>query len=251
MKNRCIYELVCIETNNKCTRQCPWCVNGQNEEYRNREKVTLEEKYIVNVLNDLKDLGFNGIISFSGCNEPLLDPRICDGSLIRLVKQISHNKFKTLIISNGDLLTNNILECMIESGLDLLEVSCYEDKNLEKAKKMYELYKNKVNFTLYDYRDSSVLRHNHGGGIQWGDKEIPKSCFMPILTSKIRSDGKVCLCIFETQGLADLGNIKETPYKELLKSDNLNLYRRKIVLDRKNVHPCDCCNFLGIKNQYK
>lgn len=249
MNQKCVYELICIETNSKCTRQCPWCVNGQNEDYRNREQIMLDEKYIVNVLRDLNDLGFEGIISFSGCNEPLLDHRISDGTLIKLVKQISGNKFKTLIITNGDLLTNSILDRMIASGLDLLEVSCYEDKNLENAKIMYEVYKDKVDFTLYDYRDSSVLKHNHGGGIQWGDKEIPKSCFMPILTSKISSDGNVCLCIFETQGLADLGNIKETPYKELLKSDTLNSLRRKIALDRKSVHPCDCCNFSGINKK--
>jgi MoaA/NifB/PqqE/SkfB family radical SAM enzyme len=220
-----------------------------NEKYRNREQELLDEKYIKNVLRDLNDLGFTGIISFSGCNEPLLDNRISDGALIRLCKQVLGNKIKTLIITNGDLLTNSILDCMITSGLDLLEVSCYEDKILEKAKNMYESYKDKINFTLYDYRNSSVLRHNHGGGIQWGDEKIPDSCFMPILTSKIRSDGKVCLCIFETQCLVDLGNIKETPYKDLLKSDTLNLLRRKIAISRKGIQPCDCCNFSGIKKE--
>lgn len=125
-------EYVEIETCSSCTRKCPWCLYGQIEGFADQPFEILETLYIEKILYELLENNFKGTISFYSMNEPMLDERIIDGKLFRLCKKIMGEAVKIKLNTNADLLTEQILKQMKESGLDFVSISCYDMDVLNK-----------------------------------------------------------------------------------------------------------------------
>lgn len=237
-----------IETCNQCNRACHWCVYGNNVEFRNRKIEYLDTIYIKKVVEELKEHHFTGSISLHSMNEPLLDDRIKEGTLIQLCKNIMGDKVKLNIVTNGDLLTEEILCKMIKSGLDAICISCYDNTIFDKARMLYEKYHKQINFTIYDYRENRKF-NNRAGNVPMNGvyKQTYSWCLLPACTSIIGWNGEVRLCCNDATGKLRLGNIKEQKLFDILNSKKMKEYRRIITKERNEISPCDQCNYPGIQ----
>lgn len=245
MANKCLYELIEIETSNKCNRDCSWCVYGEYETYRNRQIEYLETETIKNVVNDIRDIGFNGILSLFSINEPLMDERICDGTLIKLCKDIICDQAKIHLVTNGDFLTKQIMNTMIDAGLDCFGISCYDEKIYKKAIDFKNTYKDKVNLRIYDYRNNNMLYVNRAGSLAKDLKKANDSCFLPMFQTVIGWDGEIRVCTNENLGKIKIGNVKNTSFKDIINNKEYKRLQKLIAINCNSIYPCNQCNYPG------
>jgi MoaA/NifB/PqqE/SkfB family radical SAM enzyme len=127
-----------IEIHSRCNRQCWWCGNSMID--RHTKQVELPEDLFLNILSQLKEIDYDGVICLSKYNESMIDKDL----LCKRCRQVKEYLPRTYIvaISNGDFLTKEGLFEAFDSGLDKLEISLY--------------YKDKE----YDVFDADLVRAN-------------------------------------------------------------------------------------------
>lgn len=118
-----------LEINSSCNRKCRYCPNYNHT----REPGFLEEQLSYKIIDELKDIEFDGKITFNLFNEPLLDKR-----LPVFIKDIRKNLPHVYIYlnTNGDLLDLHLWEKLRKVGLDFANVTQYDgkvNKNIQKV----------------------------------------------------------------------------------------------------------------------
>jgi len=239
-----------IETCNLCNRKCPWCLFGQTPDFRGSKLQFIDNVYIEKLLNELNQNHFTGVLSLYAINEPLMDKRIRDGSLLRLCRsELRRTDVKIIISTNGDLLNDSIAETMFYSGLDKMYVSCYEENTLNKAKDLKDKYEKMVILDNTNEKANN-LKFNRAGSIcsySGYVAENKKSCTLPIFSSVVGFDGEVRLCSNDAIGQIKIGNIKNENLYDILNSKKMRALRNQILINKKNVFPCNACNFEDLK----
>jgi MoaA/NifB/PqqE/SkfB family radical SAM enzyme len=101
-----------------CNRTCAVCPRANDEIAPNtslKMAIPLYKKIAV----ELKEIGFNGLIMLGGYGEPLLHEHIVD-----VVKTFNFTYVD--IVTNGDLLTETLLNDLTEAGVYRVMISQYE-----------------------------------------------------------------------------------------------------------------------------
>ena len=236
-----------LETCNVCTRQCKWCPHGSNEEFRKRKAEFLETQYIESLLNDLQELRFSGDLLLFSLNEPLIDKRICSGELIRLSKKYLNPNCKVIIHTNGDLLTNEIIENFINSGLDSIVVSCYDPEIVEKSYIFRKKYQERIDFVCTNHfaNNYAELKYNRAGSIEATSIKTLSYCLLPVFLAVVGFDGEIRICNFDVLGNHKVGNIKNISLRDIVNSKEYKILKSKISSNRKDIFPCNKCNYEG------
>lgn len=234
-----------IETCNLCTRKCSWCLFGSKQVGRKSFEL-LEDEYIYNVLNDLKEIGFSGTISLYSINEPLLDNRIKTGSLISETRRILGGSVAINLITNGDLLDLEIADTLFACGLNNLNVSCYDNKTYDKITEMRR-FNNHIKL-LDQRRYSKGSWESNRAGFLYNNDENPfnnSPCYTPYFRAVIGWDGNVRICPHDMCGSASFGNIKNNSFLNILNSKEYTEFRTSLSFSRKDIIPCKDCNVNG------
>ncbi|MBP2630521.1 MAG: Radical domain protein [Firmicutes bacterium] len=114
-----------IEPTNMCNFQCKPCAHGQE---KNREDLKpfmhLDYDLYRRMINELKE--WQGaklkLLRLTALGEPFMNPKMCD--MIRLAKKADIAE-RVDLFSNGSLLTKEICEDIVDSGLDHIRISIY------------------------------------------------------------------------------------------------------------------------------
>lgn len=122
---------VYVEVTNKCNLNCSTCMrNVWDVKFGYMTEETFE-----NILLSIQDLPNKPELFFGGYGEPLSHPRILD--MIQRAKELGH---RVSLITNGILLTERVVDRLIDLKLDMLWVSmdgaspeCYMDVRLGDA----------------------------------------------------------------------------------------------------------------------
>ena len=109
--------------------------------------------------------------------EPLLDPRI-----VNIVERIKKLGAKSKIVTNGDYLTINLLEQLLEAGLKILYISKHSPKLSSVAMNSIEFLQNKTNLNLEfqvldfytDFNSDRKMVGNRGGNLDIETKKSPQ-----------------------------------------------------------------------------
>ena len=105
---------VAIEPINKCNLKCPMCILNQSKLNRKRQEMSYENfKYIVDEIKD-----YTQAVYFGMAGEPLLNRHI-----VAMVGYASQKGLHVVMDTNATLLTEELSEGLIESGLDTINVS--------------------------------------------------------------------------------------------------------------------------------
>jgi len=100
-----------IETITTCNRKCSYCPNSRYE----RGNYLMDKHVFQKLICSLATMRFSGEIHPHFYGEPLLDKRLPE--FMMYIKE-KLPKSKIVIFTNGDLLTKNIFEKLIQSGVD-------------------------------------------------------------------------------------------------------------------------------------
>lgn len=248
-----LFKIVNLETINICNRSCFFCKFG-NRKFQ-EEKSTMSYELIEKILKELIDLNYQGSIRLHHVNEPMIDKRIYN--IIKLIKSYSQ-KIITEMTSNGDLINDDSLNKLYESGLNRLNLSAYENKSMEK---FIEL-KKKWNFEINDMRENKGLYQkltNQAGFIDLDEKFIKLSlkkvinnkCYLPSEQLVIGSNGNIALCCEDMYKMNNFGNANFQTLKEIWFGEKFNFYRKKLnERKRKELDLCSKCIFSGKSKKY-
>lgn len=239
-----------IETHSACTRKCNWCLFGAHPNFRPEKQQLLDDEYILNILYDLRENDFCGAIGFFSINEPLLDQRIVNGSLFRKSKQILGNNVLISIITNGDLLNEELLDSLFTSGLDFIKISCYESERYEE---LNSLYKDNAQIIVLDQTryNRGEYESNRGGSLGVTHLNTSyTSCFFPQYRIAIGWDGEVRICYHDVLQRVKIGNIKRSRLSSILNSEQYAQLIYDIQYSRQSFFPCYLCNVCGDEKNF-
>jgi radical SAM protein with 4Fe4S-binding SPASM domain len=241
-----LFKVILIETRNICTRKCWFCKFGQERQDETSSQMDWET--IERIVYNLKDLNYEGRISWFLINEPLLDKRIFE--ILRFTRKNCPNAFMTLN-TNGDLLNGGIYDRLMTARLDALGVSIYDDATLSKIHNM----KADGKLVILDMRNPTTgCIENRGGNIKTntpffeGDRlrYANKTCAQPLTMMAINVKGQVILCCADMYGDVVMGNVKEERLESIWNGAHFEYYRNHLrTHGRKGLKLCDGCSHNG------
>lgn len=217
-----------------CTRACFCCPRGM-EDIAPKTNLALTPMLYKKLASELKELGYKGLIMLSGFGESLLHP-----DLYNIVKEFSFTYVD--MNTNGDLLTREKIEKLIESGINKIMVSVYEKDKMQDFEEMSRGYENHV-ILRNRYENYDRLFNNRGGAVYKSDgKGI---CYYPFYLLMVDSNGDIYPCCHEWQRRLIMGNLYQMSLFEIWTSKEIKRVRKKILEGNRDVYPCRICNVNG------
>ena len=272
-------ELVSLELNSQCNRQCWMCTNSVLD--RHSENKKLPRPALEKVLSELREIHYNCDISLSVFNEPMLndnlDESIC---LIKSYLPDAPIHFNT----NGDYLTAERLEQLEKLGLDFLPVSLYVDtpekpwtradaeQAIEKAAKRLGVAIDAVNVqdntminAVCRYKSLPVLfrcaNHRIVAGDRCGSvpedapvrrfKKVSRICDRTFTQFTVNHTGAVTLCSnfhpdFVPHEPYICGNVEEKSIFDIYTSRRWTEFRRRLIGNIESMPCCTCGIVSGV-----
>ena len=253
-----------ISESGTCNRSCSFCPRS-DPEYPDIKKFI--SNFLHNkLISELSDLNFAGTLRYSGFVEPLLDKNI-----FNLIKNARMKLPKSNIemVTNGDVLNDERLIKLYESGLTKLLISIYDGpEDVEKFQLMMD--KNKIPSNKYFLRhrylppeqDFGITMSNRAGLMKNAEhsiaplnKTLEKPCYYPSYTFFLDYNGDVLMCPHDWGKKNILGNLEKQSFKEIWLSSIALLTRKGLIKADRNFSPCDVCDvsgdLIGKKHAYK
>ena len=190
---------VCLKIVSQCNLRCVYC----NVRYEKRPIEHLPYDLFINILDSLKKNKFKGIFQFCGFCESLTDPRVF--GMIKDVRRELPNSI-IWVLSNGKLVTVDVMEKLNEAGANLLIITRHETEWREKVEYDYS-----KTLHITDQVLPSLL--DRLGIIKLPNLNyIPiKNCYMQYVCM-ISANGKVALCCNDFNSKHGMGiDLNKTP----------------------------------------
>jgi len=220
---------------NYCNRKCEFC-----PVIVPYEKKELSLEYYIYTLLQLREIDYSGVIVFSGFSEPLLHTELY--YLVDLKSKLVPKSHLT-INTNGDKLTNGIIDVLLKKGVNDINISQYEEGN------HLDRFKNIKNVYIKDRFSNDDFINNRAGSLYNIDKPLKNICYYPYYSLFINYNGDILFCPHNYKGKNKLGNIRSDNLIDIWKGKSIN----KIRGNRESI-PCNNCNVIGDlagEKQYK
>jgi len=107
-----------LEVFGGCNLACPMCPQGTENGREKDFKKSLNDDLFKKIIDEAVPKGLK-FVNLSGSGEPLLNRK-----LEQYIKYLSQKSIKSMIYTNGQLLTLERFKSLCESGLTILKVSC-------------------------------------------------------------------------------------------------------------------------------
>ena len=252
-----LFSLVEISDSGTCNRACSFCPRS-NKDWINKfdNKEFIEPELHKNIVSQLKDLDYNGIVMYSGFNEPLLNKSIYK-NITQTRSYLPNAKIE--LITNGDALNEKRLVKLFESGLSTLLISVYDGpEDMDKFEEMCS----SVNLDKDQYvirkrylppeKNFGITMSNRAGLMENAEHAIPSlkeplktPCYYPSYTLFIDYNGDVLMCSHDWGKKNILGNLKKEKIMDVWLSDNAMMSRKNLANGDRGFSPCDVCDTGG------
>lgn len=224
-----------INLTDACNRTCDFCPHSQEDyAFRNgRADLTLFKI----LSQQLLEKDYCGSIVLCGYGEPTMFKPLAEA-----VEILSTTNATIELITNGELLTLQKVNKLFESGLDVINISVYEEKYLNHA---HALVKN-----LRD--DQWIIRHRYLGEIELVNRndiikhvgvQSNNPCWLLSYKMILNHNGDVMLCCNDWTRSNIYGNIYNTNLWNIW-VDNLQPKRTEL-LNGIRTGVCATCNIVG------
>jgi len=260
-----------LETSRYCNRQCEWCPNSNSNTRTTQEM--MDWSIFTELIDELNSLSYSGILALHNYNEPLANPR-----LFKELEYINQNLSTCLprIFSNGDYLTQPVLDKLVELDVTWLRISLYPytrerwSKEASTAKIHSWLESKKIafnsNWKIIDVRQGvaamsskgkltleiiapNVQVYNYRGGSVTGISGIDRQdpCYMTHHSAAIDYRGllKMCCNIYPDHDAHSpyiVGSLREYSFLDLWLSKTMqNLRSAHLKADWQKSPVCSKC----------
>ena len=173
-----------IEIFSYCNRTCWFCPNSIID--RHSENHFMPEEQYLKILEQLKEINYSNIITYSRYNEPLSNREI----FIKRIKQARKYCPNAFIRtnSNGDFLTSlEYLDEIAAAGINEIDVQCYLNENEEFLKKKIEQYKRDMESSKSEYEKTFAYEK------ELSDKQKRQAELNAMLDLEKNIDEEICV----------------------------------------------------------
>lgn len=259
-----------IEVFSFCNRTCWFCPNSKID--RHGQNIFMPEDTYLKILKDLKEIKYDGLVTFSRYNEPLADKIIL--TRIAQARKYLPNAFLSTN-TNGDYLTKEYIEKLVESGLNFLAIQCYlgqdEIFDIEKVVKpkmqkiidkldldyevathtetgysiVFKYPKMHIHLSALDFMKEGVNRGESIDTIKGIDRVNP--CLSPFYRIYIDYDGSIMPCCqvrhdVDSHKHLISGHINKNDIFEIFTGEKFSSIRKHLEGFGKKMSPCSTCN---------
>lgn len=234
-----LFKIVEIEINSYCNLACSYC---PNREFERKETGDMSLENYQKIINQLVDLNFKGRISHEFYGEPTLHPQYDE--IIKITKECLPES-KIELYSNATRLTQERIEKLFQIGLDEIFVTIHEgQENLAVTEFHQKLSKNHQERLIV--RDHTEIYKTNRGGVlpDIGDEKQPLlPCRIPEFLITITVNGNVLPCFEDFFQNHEMGNVFETPLKEIWNHPKYIQLRKDLRFGlRHKYKTCENCN---------
>lgn len=223
--NKPIFTMVEFNLLNHCNRSCSFCPVAVPY-----EKLELPIETYGLAMMKLKELNYTGLIVFSGFSEPTLHSDLYE--LIDIKTQLLPDS-TLLMNTNGDRLSKDMIDVLFRKGLDVLQVSCYDEKTLNK-------FSDDERLVIRDRVSNKDFINNRAGSLYNIDKPLNTICNYPYYTLYIDYNGDLLLCCHDYKKQYTIGNVLTDNIHEVWLKENT-------IRGNRDHNPCKRCDVMGNK----
>jgi len=198
------------------------------------KKTTLPTKVILETLEIAKKYDFRGCVGFHWYNEPTLDPRL--SYLLKTTKEYLPH-CTTFITTNGTLLTRQLVNDLIDLGLDWAMVSIYSKAEDERLRRE-GIFKAPINIT------GKMQRLDGRLNLYGRDLKKHKPCYAPLYELMITHDAKLGLCCFDWKQSETFGSLLDNNIEELLQKPEIWDAYERLSKANRFMNVCKGCSFV-------
>lgn len=264
-----------IETSTQCNYKCVFCPHKDNF---NRKKEIMSDELFDLVMNKISQLDKQiNVITLSGMGEVLLDKNI-----VKRINKIKKMGYKVNILTNGSLLTPQLIQDLKDAGLDSIRLSLHTTDSCEykqitgaennihnNVMEMIELLVHQstieliISCDIVQINEKNVQNiidkystrvdlleiwkpHNWGNWGEYRDgKTKKKTCGRPEKGPiQIQVDGTLNMCCFDYNGELLIGDLKTNSIQEIYQSKEYNYIKEcHTNYDKKDLM-CSKCDQL-------
>lgn len=241
--------VVDVNTIDLCNRTCVFCPRHDPKVYPNRN-LRMTAAGGDNIATKLADINYTGTVAISGFGENLLNPEVVD--IIRAFKTRLPNAFVECN-TNGDPLTSELAEELINAGLDCLNVNMYDGpEQVEKFDKILsDIPKERYKYRVHWGDDHGIIFNNRSGMIKWVDDSASleelrnKPCHYPFYKMFVDWNGDVLFCANDWGRVRIVGNLLQQTVRDVWMSKGMEKVRKRLMKPTRGFKPCDTCNVKG------
>ena len=231
-----LFKSVAIETTSICNKRCTYCPNSSDELRSLRPMKDMDHDVYEKVIDDLQAIRYMGSIALQHYGEPLLDSAL--EKRIKLAKEkLPHPSI--MINSNGDYLTPERYESLVDAGIDLIAVTIHDESTRERLKPLLQHLKRKEEPQEHlEIREGIRTLSNRGGLIEVPEnkkRETAGPCVQESYSLNIDVEGNVVMCSEDYLGRKRFGNVQDTNIRTIWESWNFrsirNLHKQGVFLE--------------------
>ena len=248
-----------IELFSYCNRTCKWC---PNRTINRKTTQCLDDKIFENLIQELKEEDFGGVLTFSRYNEPLSRIDIFKEKLKYIRKHLPNIKLVTN--TNGDFVNKENLDGL---EIDELSIMDYDGLGMEKCKQRLldlgaEIVEIKNSYILSKYNnmqilyctnwiENRVITDRGGFLVEYSKEHRDYPCFEPKYFCAINYDGTVSPCCNFRNDIKQhkpyiIGDLHYNTLQEILTSKKSCDFRDKCMNGNfEEGSPCYYCENMG------
>ena len=220
---------VLLETRTDCNRKCKFCPQA----HFSRPLTSMDWQVFTKVIDELAHIKFSGRVALYMTNEPLIEPRLIE--MIKYARSKSARFFLD-ITTNGKNLTSELLDELLVSGLDNININDYRSdrgKFPDKVSKSLEIiiheFKSNPKIT-YNKRSTEEILSNYAGTIKNSNRKLVSAfCNYPFRKLAISAEGNIILCCNDYNYKSNFGNVLTESLSSIWNSEEMNNYRRNLL----------------------
>ena len=270
-----LFTRIQIQTVSWCNRSCVFCPSGKFPV----DKVFMPAEIYHRIINQLQAINYAGRISPYLMNESLLDKRLPE----LLAYTRAHCPESWIAINtNGDALSEALLDRLFDAGLNSLDVNAYDSpaqhtKHVELATR-FTAWRRDITFrTGYSnpfFQGDNIPRHtkllncrdmsfweprflaktatpdmqNRSGNIP-GARQVtaplPLGCQRPSQQMYVNYRGEAILCCNDWRSEVIMGDTAQATLAEIWVNDKYQRYRHSLQQKNRAMPLCDTCDYMA------
>lgn len=245
-----LFRIISIETRTGCNFTCSFCPVAKDKDPRPLKSMSW--LLLQDIANQLQDLNYQDNIFLFCNNEPLLDDRL--PKIVSLFREKCPNA-RIKILTNGLLLSLELVNELFDNGLSTLEIDNYTDGK-RVIRPIMDLIKNSKKFIEKDIR--IIMRRrvekltNRGGtapNVEKLTSSLSDFCALPFTDLNITPSGKVTLCCIDALAQEIVADATKESIVDIWKGNKLQHIRKGLMQgDRQISSLCSVCDYNGFRS---